>query len=73
MTERTKCHIWLIAMFTLGTSLAVFAATGRISVQTDLEGTRATISCADNKEPNVKFVRTPTDRQIVVLDCVREK
>jgi hypothetical protein len=55
------------------TVVAVFGTVNQIVIKTELEQTRATVSCTDGKAPNIKHLTTPTNRAIVILDCERSK
>jgi hypothetical protein len=55
------------------TAVAVFGTVNQIVIKTELEQTRATVSCTDGKAPNIKHLTSPTNRAIVILDCERSK
>jgi hypothetical protein len=55
------------------TAAAVFGTVNQVIIQTELEQTRATVSCTDGKAPNIKHLTTPTNRAIVIIDCERSK
>ena len=59
--------LWLL----LTVGHALYAASPKISVQTELESTRATVSCQDGKIPNQRTIDSPTGRKLLILDCVR--
>jgi hypothetical protein len=64
-------NVFAILTFLLFFAGCVFGSGNQIVVRTELESTRATVSCTDNKAPNIHQLTSPTGHVFVILNCAR--